>query len=340
METLLVKNCEPILNSCITHLKICNFRSIKNCTLSDLRRINLFIGKPNTGKSNIIEALSLFSLPYLKENAAKKLTNLIRVEDGAELFNNGNTGGEILVKTNLGECRLSYDVQTGLLVHLAFPNHNYKFNINKKFEIKGGRKNGLFESPVKQYSYNENVIYKKAHSRYLIPPYGYNIFGIIEEYPDIKKQVIELFKQFNLQIAFDRGSQTIKVIQSRHNNNIFLLPYNSVASTIQRSIFYLSAILSNEKSILLFENPEAHVFPSYLTRFTHEMIHKTDNQYFVATHSPFILNDLLENARNELAVFVVYYEECQTKIKQLSDKELHEVYQSGVDFFTNGKSFV
>ena len=49
----------------ISHVHINNFKSIKDVTLNDCRRINLFIGKPNVGKSNLLEAMSLFCLPYL-----------------------------------------------------------------------------------------------------------------------------------------------------------------------------------------------------------------------------------------------------------------------------------
>lgn len=40
----------------IGNLGIRNFKSIKDLDL-DCRRVNLFIGEPNTGKSNILEVL-------------------------------------------------------------------------------------------------------------------------------------------------------------------------------------------------------------------------------------------------------------------------------------------
>ncbi len=49
----------------IEKLSIKNFKSIKDLAI-DCRRVNLFIGEPNTGKSNILEALGLLSwLGYL-----------------------------------------------------------------------------------------------------------------------------------------------------------------------------------------------------------------------------------------------------------------------------------
>ena len=44
----------------ISTLEIRNFKSIKQLKL-DCKRINILIGEPNTGKSNILEALGIFS---------------------------------------------------------------------------------------------------------------------------------------------------------------------------------------------------------------------------------------------------------------------------------------
>jgi AAA15 family ATPase/GTPase len=42
----------------MNNLEISNFKLIKHLGL-DCKRINLFIGEPNTGKSNILEALGI-----------------------------------------------------------------------------------------------------------------------------------------------------------------------------------------------------------------------------------------------------------------------------------------
>lgn len=44
----------------LSELSIQNYKSIKKLDL-DCKRINLFIGRPNVGKSNILEAISLLS---------------------------------------------------------------------------------------------------------------------------------------------------------------------------------------------------------------------------------------------------------------------------------------
>lgn len=50
----------------IDKLSIKNFKSIKSLS-TDCKRINLFIGEPNSGKSNIREALGLLSLTNCEE---------------------------------------------------------------------------------------------------------------------------------------------------------------------------------------------------------------------------------------------------------------------------------
>jgi AAA15 family ATPase/GTPase len=324
----------------LDHISIENFKSIKQLEIDNLKRINLFIGRPNVGKSNIIEALSLFSIPYLKENTSKRLSNLIRLENETELFYNGNIERDAKIKTNEGECRLGYNPKEGLKIELNFYSNSFNYKVDEKFNVKGGFKNELYEAPIKKYVFKTEIKYRRSHSKYLIPPFGFNLLSVIENYDELKQQVLRLFKEYNLEIAFDKSSQTIKIIQSEEQNSIFLIPYNSIADTLQRIIFFKAAIASNNNSILLFEEPEAHSFPPYMAHLTQEMIYKKDNQYFIATHSPFILNDLLENSRSELSVFVVHYEHHETRLRKLSDDEMHDVFQSGVDLFTNNESFV
>jgi len=323
----------------IQYIDISNFKSILKCKIENCKKINLFIGRPNVGKSNILEALSLFSIPYLKENASKKLSNLIRLENEAELFYNGDTDRDAIIKTNICKGTLGFNPKEGLIAILDFYGNLWHCKIDEKLNVKGLINHEYFEPPIKKYDYKHNVIYKKSHAKYLIPPFGFNLLSVIENYSELKEDIVSLFREYGLEIAFDKASQTIKIIQS-DKKGIFLIPYNSIADTLQRIIFYKSAIASNSNSILLFEEPEAHSFPSYMSHITQEMIYKKDNQYFIATHSPFILNDLLENGRKELSVFIVHYEDHETKVRQLIEEELHEVFQNGIDLFTNSESFI
>ncbi|OQP48111.1 hypothetical protein A4H97_30095 [Niastella yeongjuensis] len=324
----------------IPSISIKNFKSIRDLQISDCSRINLFIGKPNVGKSNILEALSTFSIPYLRENPTRKLSHLIRLESETELFYNGNTESAAEIDIAIGSCAMAFNPKEGLKARLSLHNQLWEdLRIDDKLIVKGINTPTSFDVPVKKYQYKHNVAYKRSHSKYLVPPFGSNLLSIIENYDELKQQVVALFREYNLEIAFDKGSQTIKVVQNKQDG-LFLIPYNSIADTLQRIIFYKSAIASNNNSILLFEEPEAHSFPPYMTHLTQEIIYKKDNQYFIATHSPFILNDLLENGRDELSVYMVDFRDGQTVVNRLSSDQLYEIFQNGVDLFTNSESYL
>jgi len=81
-----------------------NFKSIKHLEL-DCKRINIFIGKPNTGKSNILESLGIFSFPYVGS-----LKSLLRFEIMNDLFYDRDLDGIIAINADPYPCeiRLNY----------------------------------------------------------------------------------------------------------------------------------------------------------------------------------------------------------------------------------------
>ncbi len=58
-------------NKMLESFTIENYRSFNNFKLSQLGRVNLFVGENNSGKTSILEAINLFiSYPYFMENIA------------------------------------------------------------------------------------------------------------------------------------------------------------------------------------------------------------------------------------------------------------------------------
>ncbi|UFH52929.1 AAA family ATPase [Spirosoma sp. KNUC1025] len=53
-----MENNTPNTNNFLNWVEIKNFKSIKDLRL-DCKRVNIFIGRPNVGKSNILEGLGL-----------------------------------------------------------------------------------------------------------------------------------------------------------------------------------------------------------------------------------------------------------------------------------------
>ena len=68
---------------------------------------------------------------------------------------------------------------------------------------------------------------------------------------------------------------------------------------------YKAAILSNKQSKLLFEEPEARIYPLSVINVVQSVINLTNNQFFITTHSPYIIDALLEQLNDEVAIYFV-----------------------------------
>ncbi|MDP3433180.1 MAG: AAA family ATPase [Bacteroidota bacterium] len=330
------------MKNLIDHISISNFKSIRNLKLDGLSRINLFIGKPNVGKSNILEALGVFSLPYLKYNSSKKLTNFIRADYLNELFFDGNTENQIIIKNNLGEFGFSYNLVDNISpldTNLKIQDVNAIISIEKDLTVTilG---NDIDKNPFKYYNFKTNQKPKRNNLSNLLPPAGTNLMEIVENLPTLKKDLIQLFNEYNLSLVFDRASQELKIMKEQKGKEIFLIPYKSIADTLQRVIFYKTAIASNQNSILIFEEPEAHAFPPYIIHITREIIEAKSNQFVISTHSPYILDYFLENAMDELSIFMVDYKDGETIANKLSKEDMEDIQRYGIDLFTNYETFL
>jgi predicted ATP-dependent endonuclease of OLD family len=215
--------------------------------------------------------------------------------------------------------------------------YTLNFDQNLKFTI---RSENYVPPKIKYYNFKTEVKGKRSNVSFLLPPSGDNILSTIEFYPELKNEIKNLFNEYNLELVFDRASQELKIIKPSKHGEIFLIPYNSIADTLQRIIFYKTAIGSNQNSVLIFEEPEAHAFPPYISHITHEIIDSKSNQFILSTHSPYVLNDFLENARDELSIFMVDYKEGETVANKLTKENLDDIYGYGIDLFTNYETFL
>jgi AAA15 family ATPase/GTPase len=84
----------------INRLVIRNFKSIQHMDMP-CKRVNVFIGAPNVGKSNILEAIGLLGFGY-SQNQEKYLSDLVRYESLGDLFFEKQKNKVISVETNLG----------------------------------------------------------------------------------------------------------------------------------------------------------------------------------------------------------------------------------------------
>lgn len=89
------------------------------------------------------------------------------------------------------------------------------------------------------------------------------------------------------------------------------------------------------------KEPEAHSFPYYTKYLAERIALDKRNQYFISTHNPYLLLTLIEKTpTNDLAVYITYYENYQTKVKMLSTNELDKILRREIDVFFSIKELV
>ncbi len=81
--------------SIIDNIEIKNFKSIRHQKIEGCKKINVFIGYPNVGKSNILEAVGLAAHDFSIPRKPSALKDLCRYEELIGLYNDGNKQKEI-----------------------------------------------------------------------------------------------------------------------------------------------------------------------------------------------------------------------------------------------------
>lgn len=322
----------------INTLEIKNFKSIKNLNLS-CKRVNIFIGKPNVGKSNILEALGIFSFGGFC-NLYPSLHDFIRFENLTNLFYDNELSEEIKISTNQLEFILKFE-KVFIGEYKKPEKEEIRFNFNLEGEGRPSTSN--LEEDLKKfkfYRFKKLSKFSKNNPEFLLPPHGENLLVVLLTHKELKSIVANIFEPYKLKISLKPQENKIEVIKLLEDVLIGY-PYPLLSDTLQRVVFYLTAIESNKNSILVFEEPEAHAFPHY-TKFLAERIAlDNENQYFISTHNPYFLLSVLEKTKqNDISIFVVYFDDYQTKVKPLSKKELKEVLSLDTDIFFNIDRFL
>lgn len=322
----------------IENISIRNFKSLKDVEIHGCKTFNLLIGRPNVGKSNIIEALSCLAIPYLYP-MKKTIGPVFRIERSSALFYNGNVATPIDI--NVGDY--------GMLITNAASN---QINVVAR-HLEGEQAMGIVDLKVKKGT-DEYPIFKpykydlhanadwhaQVDMPFLCPWDGNNIMQVIQQNEGLKQSFVELLKEYDLQLTFDMAQQEVRVLKPLDATSSFIIPYMALADSIKRLMFYKAAVDSNKDSILMFEELEAHAYPPYITKIAQTIIQNPSNQYFITTHSPYVVNEFLEDSSLDVAIHIVDYRNGQTVIKTLSKEELDEVYNYGIDLFFNTEAFL
>lgn len=319
----------------INKLKIESFKSIKNLQLN-CKKINVFIGEPNSGKSNIIEAISLFSPTSLP------IKDSVRMENLTDLFYD-----------NLTDSSLSISINESVL-RVELNNNSFKFSLENantpsgfpdisenSVGVEGQATISLNLSGLKErirfYSYRSNVKSRNASPGSLLPPYGENLVSIIISNSSFKNLVQEIFKSKGFRLKTKPVEFQIEISKEK-NDEIYSYAYSNVSETLKRIIFFMACLETNSDTTILFDEPEANTFPFYTKYFAERIASDHTNQFFFTTHNHYLLESVVAKAPFEdLNVIIAYMQDYETKLRVLTQGEVIELMS--LDIFFNLKRY-
>ena len=320
----------------ITRVQIENYKSIEKVDF-EARRVTVFIGGPNAGKSNILEALA-----FLSPGVGERFSENFRVRQAAELFrDNAIELRPKLLLNGTSAWNLYFDQQNGhFCMEFNFaqmaPKAVFQFSAN---DVGGSWSSwsGQKESPCRFFTYRRELFASGRNPEYgaLNAPFGQNLPAILFSDKTLRESVSALFKSHGFRLELRPQSSEI-LISKEVNDILYSYPFDGISETLRRIVFYKAVLETNRDRVLVLDEPEANTFPFYTKYLAERIALDETNQFFLTTHNPYVLMSIIEKTpKADLAVYVTRMKDYRTEVRMLTDAELSEALELSMDLFLN-----
>lgn len=327
------------LSGMITRLLIENFKTVRSLDLP-CKRFNLFIGDTNTGKTNVLEALTLLSqniiAPTRESPHQHELDRrILRYGQLNDLFPGRDVTLPLRVSSSLMNVSGRYGEAGFTFEFTDHVNHQARYTFQAAGNPVGmPQEGGNLQSKLRRYHYDPAVRFGPHWYTHLAPPDGSNLGAILMANTDLAEEVSEILAAKEVTIEVNPETYGISLRHSRARNVVVPIAFQNLSETLRRYLFMYVAIRTNQGSVLLFDEPEQNTYPFYTAHIGEIMALDGSNQYFLTTHNPYVLSAFVDKApADELQVLATYRKEGRTEVHVLSTSELHELME--FDAFLN-----
>lgn len=320
----------------IRKLRIHNFKSIKDLNL-DCKKLNVFIGEPNSGKSNIIEALSLQSQNIIGQDLNR---NIVRYKIISDLFYDFKIDNPIEIITEFLHTKLEYGIRKDGIIEnqFNFYTNTVEENLRPTIISHDGKIMNTGDpgkTNVRFYAFKMLTSFVITYLPHLSVPYGDNLPAILLSNSEHKKWVSEFLDSKDLKLTLKPAENEI-VVSKIIDNEIYSYPYFTLSETLQRIIFYTMCIKTNIGSTILFDEPDSNTFPFYTKDLAEKIALDETNQFFITTHNPYLLLSLIEKSKEEeLNICISQMKDYKTTLFVLNRAQISKVLDLSSDTFFN-----
>jgi predicted ATPase len=189
---------------------------------------------------------------------------------------------------------------------------------------------------VEYYLFDPQLEGRTMEADKLLSPNGQNLGGLLANNREARLAASAFFAGGRYRLAVNRSTHAV-FLALDEDGTMVTLPYRSASETVRRMVFYHLAIDTNNGSILVFDEPEAHSYPPY-TKILAEKIALDDrgNQFFLTTHSPYMLDSLISKTPAEdLNIILCRMEDFETKAYVMTEEQKVQIMEWSMDAFFN-----
>lgn len=222
----------------INNIEIKNFKSIRHQKIEGCKRINIFVGPPNVGKSNILEALGLFSV----NTNNSYFGDFVRFGKPTTLFFNGHihTPSEVIINAYF----------RGKLKSTKSGNIDVSFELDRNREGFENIDSQIMKALIVDFSYIDSKIYTIGN--FLVD----GIDKKISQYQGINE--LRIYKETTEDLLSDNNYNNNPIIKYEFKKNVEYNSDNTYDLTSPHGENLFDVILTNynlSKSIIeIFDN--------------------------------------------------------------------------------------
>jgi predicted ATPase len=293
----------------LTKLTVRNFKRFRDETRIEFSPITVLVGANNSGKSTVLQALSIFQycidVTRKKKNSVLTLGTVtigpeafgaLPVTAPTDLWPDGKTGKPISIKAEFDNgATIAFEVK-------------FSYNRFSITPILTGEASKILEKTTIRYVPIHSGL--ALREEYLLAParadrirelqYGSVIRNLLWDLKENDKERWRLLFSFlerlypasKVNVAFDRDLDRFIASQYTDGNLTKSLDLVVSGTGFQQVLQILSGVLSKGSSIVLMDEPDAHLharLQGELMRMFEELAEKNGIQFVLATHSPHLL---------------------------------------------------
>lgn len=330
----------------INSIEIKNFKGIKELKLENFSKVNLFVGKANTGKTSILEALFAFLLENSNDIIQLLDVRKIHVDDDVfeSFFYDYNLNEKPIIKIGNEELEINCDEKShysnvpidnknNLMIninnginHINFIYKNDQgiktLSIKKTFPNPGqiqfqqtmnlrpnkNKEIKIFTTPSVDFIY-QNSFYDKNLINHL------SLILSDRQKKEELKRICEEFSDDIEELSFIDGKIVIQKSNLNHAINFKLL-----GEGFKKYISIMASIISDKKYILIDELENGLHYEGIEKLIKSILNSKDDVQFFITTHNQEILekmSEILEYEKEDKVSVFNIYEDDEKNIKSI-----------------------